>query len=119
MKWKWKLLGWCQLAYNCVGAWMVASSRAANYQRRRLGWVVRLRWSTDVSPNNVVMYILWSRMPVMARLVSELKLACLARESKHKNTVHRDYNRKLATNTSHAYLKSNKQNKYEFWTRLT
>jgi len=64
MKWKWKLLGWCQLAYNCVGAWMVASSRAANYQRRRLGWVVRLRWSTDVSPNNVVMYILWSRMPV-------------------------------------------------------
>jgi hypothetical protein len=33
VKWKWNLLCWCQLAYKCVGAWMVASSRAANYQR--------------------------------------------------------------------------------------
>ena len=46
---------------------------------------------------------------VMARLVSELELARLAHEPKHKNTVHGDYNRKLATNTSHAYLKWNKQ----------
>jgi hypothetical protein len=37
----------------------------------------------------------------------------LAREPNHKNTIHRDYNRKLATNTSHAYLKWNKQNTYE------
>ena len=53
-----------------------------------------------------------------ARLVSELELARLAREPKHKNTLYRDYNYKLATNTSHAYLKKNKQNPYEFWTRL-
>ena len=53
-----------------------------------------------------------------ARFVSELELAHLAREPKHKNTLYKDYNCKLATNTSHAYLKWNKQNTYEFWTRL-
>jgi hypothetical protein len=62
----------------------------------------------DIEPARLVMasarytniVIQTSYKPSLARLVSELELA-----PKHKNTLHRDYNRKLATNTSHAYLK--------------
>jgi hypothetical protein len=55
-------------------------------------WLVVARYT------NVVIQM--SQKPSSARLVSELELA-----PKHKNTLHGDYNRKLATNTSHVYLK--------------
>jgi hypothetical protein len=57
---------------------------------------------------------LYKRARRLARLISELELARLAREPKHKNPIDRDYNRKLEKNTSYAYLKWNKQNTYEF-----
>ena len=57
----------------------------------------------------------WTRRLARLWLDSELELARLAHEPKHKNTVHRDYNSSWATNTSHAYLKWNKQSTYEFY----
>jgi hypothetical protein len=44
------------VAYNCVGACMDGSEFTCSELPTSVGSYVRVRWSTDVSPPNVVMY---------------------------------------------------------------